>query len=150
MVPVFLSLEEVEELSLSSSDCMAVMMGQAALKASGGHGGSSMASPAIGARCSPRRQLSPVRQSASGGGRARILKFPNVRTSDLYLECLVGRSFRPSFFSIADASEEFRHPPESSSAEDCHHRRLAYVPVPRPEQSDGSGHRIHRPSARFE
>ncbi|GMN63221.1 hypothetical protein TIFTF001_032296 [Ficus carica] len=129
---------------------MAVMLGQAALKASGGHGGSSLVSLAIVSRSSSRRQLSPLRQSASGGGRAQIFKFPNVRTSDLYLECLVGCSCRLSFFSIADASEEFGHQPESSSAEDCHYRRLAYVPVPRPEQSDGSGHRIHRSSARFE
>ncbi|PON66737.1 hypothetical protein PanWU01x14_107740 [Parasponia andersonii] len=95
-----------------------------------------------------RRQPGPRRRESRA--RIRIPDLPDVRTGDLGLGVLVGsrRGSRRSRRS-STAAYEFRHRPQGPAAQyglDC---RLAHVPVPSPEQSHGSVHRVHSSSTRF-
>ncbi|POO00737.1 LOW QUALITY PROTEIN: hypothetical protein TorRG33x02_033680 [Trema orientale] len=174
------SEEEVQELSLPSSNCLLI---SAALEARGGHGllrvhRRRSRPPAFGllrgrfrrkSRREPeieiggvphqlRRRLvgalplrrHPGPRSRESRARIRIPELPDVRTGDLGLGVLVGsrrgsRRSRPS----SAAAQEFRHRPQGPAPQYGLDRRLAHVPVPSPEQSHGSVHRVHGSSTRF-
>ena len=110
-------------------------------------------------RVQRRRLLPPLHSPAGGHPRRKFLRKAEIE---------IGCRFLPRYMQISRSEEVdvvcvgdvvgflrrkidgvLRDRPKDSASENCLHRRLADVPVPRPQQPHRSVHRIHRPSTRF-
>ncbi|GMN44987.1 hypothetical protein TIFTF001_014183 [Ficus carica] len=108
---------------------MAMMINQAALKASGGRG-------LLGAKVELKSRSFQTSVQATS-------------TSDASSEAIVGLPSPPPPLTPLRSSDINRKvPPRRTSPPPLYHRRLAYRPVPRPKQSNDFVHQIHRPSIR--